>query len=149
MTQASPFRLSDLEVLTMSQQTSDFLRKNSSTGTSAIPILLVSPAESVDLWVSYEKHLLSCLRTGNDKAAHLCLEKLVTRFGATNERVMGLHGLYKEAVAKDDETLGKILQEYNEILAENPANMVCFVSSLPICADWSLTVMGRPWPNAG
>ena len=72
----------------------------------------------------YEKLLLSCLRTGDDKAAHLCIEKLIDRFGATNERIMGLRGLYQEAVAKDDAALGRILKEYDEVLAEDPVNTV-------------------------
>lgn len=72
----------------------------------------------------YEKLLLSCLRTGDDKAAHLCIEKLIDRFGATNERVMGLRGLYQEAVAKDDAALEGILNEYDEVLAEDPVNTV-------------------------
>lgn len=72
----------------------------------------------------YEKLLLSCLRTGDDQAAHSCLEKLIDRFGATNERVMGLRGLYQEAVAKDDSALEKILKEYNDVLAEDPVNTV-------------------------
>lgn len=72
----------------------------------------------------YEKLLLSCLRTGDDKAAHLCIEKLIDRFGATNERVMGLRGLYQEAVAKDDAALERILNEYDEVLAEDPVNTV-------------------------
>lgn len=72
----------------------------------------------------YEKLLLSCLRTGDDKAAHICLEKLINRFGATNERVMGLRGLYQEAVAQDDSALQKVLEEYSTVLAEDPTNTV-------------------------
>ena len=72
----------------------------------------------------YEKLLFSCLRTGDDKSAHLCLEKLIYRFGATNERIMGLRGLYQEAVAKDDAALERILKEYNEVLVEDPVNTV-------------------------
>lgn len=70
----------------------------------------------------YEKLFLSCLRTGDDKAAFNCLEKLIGRFGATNERVMGLRGLYREAVAKDDAALERVLQEYDEVLAEDTVN---------------------------
>lgn len=70
----------------------------------------------------YERLFLSCLRTGDDKAAFNCLEKLIDRFGATNERVMGLRGLYQEAVAKDDAALERILQEYDEVLAEDTVN---------------------------
>lgn len=72
----------------------------------------------------YEKLFLSCLRTGDDKAAFNCLEKLMGRFGATNERIMGLRGLYQEAVAEDDEALKRVLQEYDEVLAEDAVNTV-------------------------
>ena len=72
----------------------------------------------------YEKLFLSCLRTGDDKAAFNCLEKLVDRFGATTERVMGLRGIYQEAVAKDDTALEKVLEEYNDVLFENTVNIV-------------------------
>lgn len=72
----------------------------------------------------YEKLFLSCLRTGDDKAAFDCLEKLMGRFGATNERIMGLRGLYQEAVAEDDEALKRVLQEYDEVLAEDTVNTV-------------------------
>ena len=119
----TPFRQSNSNALVLSQQAPDYLRKYSSTGASAIPLPILSNEPS-DLWITYEKYMLSCLRTENDKAAHLCLERLIGRFGATNERLMGLRGLYQEAVAKDDEALENILQEYNEILAENPVNMV-------------------------
>ena len=72
----------------------------------------------------YEKLLLSCLRTGDDKAAHLCLGKLVDRFGAKNERVMGLRGLYQEAVADDNVSLERMLEEYKEVLTEDAVNTV-------------------------
>lgn len=120
----SPLRQPNSEALNLSQQASRFHQKHASTGTSTVPIPFLSYSESTELWVSYEKLLLSCLRTGDDKAAHLCLEKLIDRFGATNERVMGLRGLYQEAVAEDDAGLGRILKEYNEVLAEDAANAV-------------------------
>jgi len=66
--------------------------------------------------------MLSCLRTGDDKSAHLCLEKLSDRFGPKNERVMGLRGMYQEAVAEDDRALERILEEYTTVLAEDPTN---------------------------
>lgn len=100
------------------------MQKYANTGTSTLPLPLISYSESTELWLQYEKLLLSCLRTGDDKAAHVCLEKLIDRFGATNERVMGLRGLYQEAVAKDDAALETVLAEYEEVLAEDPANMV-------------------------
>lgn len=54
----------------------------------------------------------------------MCLEKLIERFGATNERVIGLRGLYQEAVAKDNAALEKILREYDQVLEEDSANTV-------------------------
>ena len=120
----STLRQPNSEALGLAQQTTQFLQKNASTGTSTIPIPLVTCAESPELWLTYERQLLSCLRTGDDKAAHLCLERLIDRFGATNERVMGLRGLYQEAVAQDDVALNRILQEYNEVLADDPVNAV-------------------------
>ena len=112
------------DALSLSQQASEYLQKYASTGLSPLSIPIVFQAESIDLWLKYENLLLSCLRTGDDKAAHRCLEKLIDRFGATNERVMGLRGLYQEAVAKDDNALKRILQEYDEVLAEDATNTV-------------------------
>ena len=117
----SPLRYS--EALNLSQQTEQYLRKYGSNGTP-FPIPLVSLPDSIEIWITGEKLLLACLRTGDDKAAHLCLEKLVNRFGATNERVMGLRGLYQEAIAEDDSALEHILHEYQEVLAEDPVNTV-------------------------
>ena len=66
----------------------------------------------------------SCLRTGDEQSAHLCLERLTERFGAENERLMALRGMFQEAVANDDAALKKILEEYDFILANDPSNMV-------------------------
>lgn len=54
----------------------------------------------------------------------MCLEKLIERFGAANERIMALRGLYQEAVAENDAVMEKILKEYNGVLAESPTNTV-------------------------
>lgn len=124
MAQTSLLRQSHSETLNHAQQTSDHLEKTSSAGTSTIPLPFISAAESSDLWTTYEKHFFSSLRTGDDKAAHSCLERLIDRFGATNERVMGLRGLYQEAVAKDEESLNRVLREYSEAVAGDPVNAV-------------------------
>ena len=123
---SSPRRQSNSEALSLSQQVAQYLRNSPSSNTLIpIPIPFVSNAESTESWATYERLLVSCLRTGDDRAAHQCLEKLIDRFGATNERVMGLRGLYQEAVADDQSALEKILAEYNDVLAEDPANTVC------------------------
>jgi len=67
--------------------------------------------------------MLSCLRTGDQESARLCLERLSSRFGAANERIMGLKGLYKEAIAQDDKALQQVLEEYDEILKTDPSNI--------------------------
>ncbi|CAD6593138.1 MAG: hypothetical protein ASARMPRED_007081 [Alectoria sarmentosa] len=122
MSLSSLLRQSNSEALSLSQQTAQYLQKHASTGTSRIPIPILTYPESTETWVMYEKLFLSSLRTGDDKAAFNCLEKLMNRFGATNERIMGLRGLYQEAVAKDDAALERVLQEYDEILAEDSVN---------------------------
>ena len=117
-------RQSKPEALSLSQQTAQYLEKCGTAGTSTIPIPFISYPESTEVWLMYERLLLSCLHTGDDKAAHSCLERLMERFGATNDRVMGLRGLYQEAVAENDVALDKVLKEYDEVLSEDPVNMV-------------------------
>ena len=122
---SSPLSQGNPEALSLSQQTAQYLQKYTPSRLP-VPIPLLSSPESTDLWASYEKLLLSCLRTGDDKSAHMCLEKLIQRFGATNERVMGLRGLYQEAIADDDIALERILQEYEEVLEGGSVNTVCY-----------------------
>lgn len=124
MSLSSVLRQSNSEALSLSQRTAPYLQKHASTGTSTVPTPFLSYPESTDIWLTYEKLFLSCLRTGDDEAAFNCLGKLIRRFGATNERIMGLRGLYQEAVAKDDAALEKVLQEYDEILTEDTVNTV-------------------------
>lgn len=68
--------------------------------------------------------MLSCLRTGDELSASQCLQRLTERFGADNERLMALRGIFQEARAPDDAVLKNILKEYENILAQNPGNMV-------------------------
>lgn len=68
--------------------------------------------------------MLSCLRTGDEQSAHLCLKRLTERFGAENERLMALRGIFQEAVAQDDAALKQVLAEYGSILAKDPSNTV-------------------------
>ena len=116
-----------------------YLQKHASTGTWSISVPFWSRPESTDVWLIYEKLFLSCLRTGDDKGAFNCLEKLIDRFGATNDQVMGLRGLYQEAIAKDDAALERVLDEYNEILAENTINTVGVPVDSP-CLVWSTLI---------
>jgi len=90
----------------------------------AFPLSLAADSENADQWATCEQLLLVCLRTGDDKTAHLCLDRLTERFGPSNERIMALRGLYQEATAKDMASLGKVLSEYEKLLSENPVNVV-------------------------
>ena len=119
---------SPFDALHVSQQAPLLLQKQSST-LAAIPVFSHSSKETPETWNLYEDLFLSCLQTGDDKSAHLCLERLTDRFGLSNERLMSLRGLYREAVAEDDAALAQILKDYEDLLAEDPANSV---SSLPL-----------------
>jgi hypothetical protein len=81
-------------------------------------------AEDARQWQHYEELLVACLKAGDGKSAQAILQRLIARFGANNERVMGLRGMYQEAVASDPASLEAVLREYNEILKENRANIV-------------------------
>ncbi|MCJ1396327.1 hypothetical protein MMC18_009216 [Xylographa bjoerkii] len=113
---------SDLDSLQLAQKAPEFLRQQVETY-PAYPIPIITATESSELWATYEKLIYSCLRIGDDKSAHLCLERLIKRFGASNERVMGLRGLYQEAVAEDDAAFKAIYAEYGRILTDDPTNM--------------------------
>ncbi|KAF8472097.1 hypothetical protein BDZ91DRAFT_717202 [Kalaharituber pfeilii] len=89
------------------------------------PSFLSSPAAARDTpetWLLYENLLLVCLRSQDDSSARLCLQRLSDRFGAANERVMALAGLFDEATAGSRADLEAILKRYEEILAEDPTN---------------------------
>ena len=91
------------------------------------PAILGHKSTSTDTAEEYgriEQLYLACLQTGDDKSAQVCLDRLSARFGPSNERVMGLRGLYQEATANDHSALEKCLEEYEKILAENPVNVV-------------------------
>jgi hypothetical protein len=87
--------------------------------------------------------MLSCLRTGDEQSAHLCLERLTERFGAENERLMALRGLFQEAIAQDDAELKQVLAEYDNILTKDPGNMVGGHRLL----GWALLIFLSPSQN--
>lgn len=119
-----PSHLSPQQALELSQRAPGVLASSPSTISSSALASVFSAPESTELWLTYENLLLSCLRTGDEKAAHECLERLVKRFGDDNERIMAFTGLLKEAEAPDYMALEKVLKEYDGILAENHTNIV-------------------------
>lgn len=119
-----PSHLSPAAALQLSQQAPLVLQSSPATVSSSPLAALFSASESPDLWLKYENLLLSCLRTGDEHAAHQCLDRLVARFGENNERVLALKGLVKEAEASNNGDLEKVLKEYDNILADNGTNIV-------------------------
>ncbi|OCL08949.1 hypothetical protein AOQ84DRAFT_221365 [Glonium stellatum] len=111
-----PPRVSSQTALHMSQQAPRILQ---SSPTSS---LLLS-SETPETWTIHENLLLSCLRTGDDKSARLCLDRMTARFGRENERVMALKGMYEEAAAVDKAGLENVLKEYESTLKADPTNM--------------------------
>ncbi|KAK4122314.1 protein prenylyltransferase [Parathielavia appendiculata] len=118
-----PTRLSPAAALALSQQAPAILR--SSTSIAYPPPLnkLLSGSENSEKWLQYENLIMSCLRTGDDQAAHACLRRLIVRFGDDNERVQALRGLVKEAEARNNGALEEVLKEYNQILSGNDTNI--------------------------
>ncbi|KAI5287427.1 hypothetical protein KEM54_006007 [Ascosphaera aggregata] len=108
--------------LKLSQQAPAFFKSQPSRAPS-FPLSLFMKSETAELWLSYEKLFLACLRTGDDVSAKECLSRLTERFGITNERIMGLYGLYEEATAEDKAALEEILKSYEEVLEKNPVNV--------------------------
>lgn len=119
-----PAHLPPSVALKLSQQAPTLLQSIPSSISSYSISSLWSAAETPELWTTYEHLMLSCLRTGDEESAHLCLQRLTERFGADNERLMALRGIFQEARAADEAALKNILKEYDTILAQNPENMV-------------------------
>ncbi|EXJ96367.1 hypothetical protein A1O1_01493 [Capronia coronata CBS 617.96] len=136
---ATATNLSDpAAVLRIAQKASPILVKASSVSTS-FPASIFNSADSSELWREVEQLLYACLRTGDDESAFLCVERLGKRFGEDNERVMAMRGLYQEAVATDEAALRKILEDYTQVLRENPMNVPVHKRRLAL-----LKSMGRP-----
>ncbi len=109
--------------LQLSQQANSVLSRPA-PASKFFPLSLLTASETPDSWTDLERLFAACLRTGDDESAHLCLERLTQRFGPSDVRVMGLRGLYQEAIAKGPEDLERILAEYEDVLSEDPMNVV-------------------------
>jgi ER membrane protein complex subunit 2 len=119
-----PAHLTPSVALQLSQQAPIILQNTPSSISSYSIRSLYASTETPDLWTTYENLMQSCLRTGDEQSAHMCLERLTSRFGADNERVMALRGLFQEAIAEDDAALERVLEEYESILSRDRTNMV-------------------------
>lgn len=119
-----PAHLPPSVALQLSQQAPVILQSTPTSISKFSISSLYASAETADLWTTYENLMQSCLRTGDEQSAHVCLERLTNRFGSENERVMALRGLFQEAIAEDDAALQRVLEEYDSILARDQTNMV-------------------------
>ncbi|KAI9729066.1 MAG: hypothetical protein M1828_000151 [Chrysothrix sp. TS-e1954] len=117
-----PSHLSHPQALALSQQAPVLLRD--SWLSLPWPLSLLTTNDSAEKWLSYENLFYACLRTGDNRSAFACLQKLKDRFGEANERVMGLVGLYHEAVAPGEKQLEGILKSYEEAIGDRGTNMV-------------------------
>jgi len=88
-----------------------------------LSFILPSQRESPEKWQIYENTLIALLTSSADDTALKFLSALDSRFSQDNERIQALHGIYEEAVAKDDKALKMILSKYDKLLELNPINM--------------------------
>ena len=112
------------QALSMSQTAPQNLQRQTTSIQKASIFAGLINGESLDSWSKIENFLLSCLQTGDDKSALASLERLINRFGAENERVAALRGIYQEAVAEDDTALFKVLKDYETLMRDSPTNLV-------------------------
>jgi len=87
------------------------------------PFSLLTGDQTSDTWTSLENLYMQCLRTGDDKSARQILDRLVSRFGERNERVMAYQGMWEEATAQNEDQVKQVLNLYNKLLEEDPANI--------------------------
>ena len=125
-----PLHLPPTVAIRLSQQAPALLQSTPSSISPYSLSCLWSAAESPELWTTYENLMLSCLRTGDEQSAHLCLQRLTERFCADNELLMALRGVFQEATANDDAALKTVLEEYEKIITKDPSNMVSYLHML-------------------
>ena len=124
--------LSQAQILEISQQVPIVLRSNPKAFSSSPIVALFSASETPELWAAYENLLLSSLTAGDDEAANQILERLIVRFGNDNERILAFKGLVKEAGATNNNELEKVLNEYDNLLEKNGANVVRWYNPNPL-----------------
>ncbi|KAF2134058.1 hypothetical protein P153DRAFT_330836 [Dothidotthia symphoricarpi CBS 119687] len=117
-----PTHIPPRTALALSQK-SPLILANSPTSSLPWPLSLLFSRETPESWTIHENLLLSALRTGDESSAARILARLESRFGAANERIITLRGIYNEATAESDADLEKVFSGYEKILKEDPTNM--------------------------
>ena len=119
---APPTNIPPPTALALSQKAPKII-SNPPTSSLPWPLSLLFSRETPESWAIHENLLLSALRTGDEASAAKILERLESRFGAGNERIITLRGIYNEATAQTDEDLEKVFDGYQKILVEDPTNV--------------------------
>ncbi|KAF2644382.1 hypothetical protein P280DRAFT_467016 [Massarina eburnea CBS 473.64] len=116
-----PPQISPQTALQLSQK-APLILSQSPTPSLPWPLSLLFSRETPETWTIHENLLLSALRTGDDTSARQILDRMTSRFGASNERIIALRGIYEEALAKDDKELTRVLDGYGKVLEVDPTN---------------------------
>ena len=76
------------------------------------------------MWNVYEQVLISALDVGDEELAKRCLQELITKFSLKSSRVCRLEIMVREAFAESEEALKTVLNDYDDLLATNPTNVL-------------------------
>ncbi|KAJ4307677.1 Inositol phosphatase SIW14 [Neodidymelliopsis sp. IMI 364377] len=116
-----PSQIPPSTALALSQKAPLILSTNP-TSSLPWPLSLLFSRETPESWAIHENLLLSSLRTGDEASASQLLQRLESRFGEHNERIVTLRGIYNEATAQTTQDLEKVFDGYEKILREDPTN---------------------------
>ncbi|KAL6706925.1 Inositol phosphatase SIW14 [Coniothyrium glycines] len=126
MTQANllspPTQIPPQTALALSQK-APLVLSHPPTSSLPWPLSLLFSRETPEAWTIHENLFYAALRTGDESSALSILTRLESRFGATNERIITLRGIYNEAIATSDADLDKVFDGYEKILRDDPTNM--------------------------
>lgn len=109
---------------------------------AAWPWSLISGDPPAETYIALETLYVQCLRTGDDKSAKDILDRLIARFGGSNNRVMAYQGMWEEARAVNEKDVIRVLEIYAKILEDDPSNLVS--DARATCPALMLTLMLQP-----
>ncbi|KAF2142112.1 uncharacterized protein K452DRAFT_249923 [Aplosporella prunicola CBS 121167] len=118
-----PPNLPATRAVQLSQQAPRLLHSSPNKSALPWPLSILTSTETQETWATHENLLVLCIRTGDDRSARQCLERLTERFGETNQRVQALKFLYESAVAEDDKALEGVLKELETALKADDTSL--------------------------